>query len=298
MASLEYVMAPWLRSRRLTVASVGAGRGLAGFSPRPLPHQVGGLQPGDFLTGGGRPGRLSGGRPWLHSAGSFQMYLVPLWAFFWGVRRRMGWALLSSRLSPSGLSGALLPWSGSFWRCQVTQICTPVGAQFLKAVLDHPCGRCGKAVGLLGLFGTLGTFRAGLVLAVGERMMRMLGPGGAGGPAGRTRGWSGGAGGGAGGWEVVVLPSFLACWGLGADAPLFRRARCGGTRGAGAGGAWGWKKGCVACWPGSRSGGSAGVCMVALARLRVRSATLHTVSRGSVGHGSAAGLSSKGWWGW
>ena len=37
----------------------------------------------------------------------------------------MAWTLLSSKVSPSGLSGALLPWSSSFWRCQVTRICTP-----------------------------------------------------------------------------------------------------------------------------------------------------------------------------
>ena len=84
--------------------------------------------------------------------------------------------------------------------------------------------------------------------------------------------------------------------GKGAGGPLFRLARLGGTEGGGAGGAWGLKKGCVACCPGSLSGGSAGVCMVAFAWLRVRSASLRTVSRGSVGHGSAAGLSWKGWW--
>ena len=50
----------------------------------------------------------------------------------------------------------------------------------------------------------------------------------------------------------------------------------------------------MACWPGSRSGGSAGVCMAAFARLRVKLTSLHTVSRGSLGHGSAAGLSLKG----
>ena len=41
MASLEYVTAGWLRSRRLTVASVGAGRGCGGLCPRPLPCQLG-----------------------------------------------------------------------------------------------------------------------------------------------------------------------------------------------------------------------------------------------------------------
>ena len=53
------------------------------------------------------------------------MYLVPLWALFSGVRSRMGWQLLSSKVSPSGLSGALLPCSSSFWRCQITRISTP-----------------------------------------------------------------------------------------------------------------------------------------------------------------------------
>ena len=111
--------------------------------------------------------------------------------------------------------------------------------------------------------------------------------------------WSGvggRVGGGAGGWEVVALSSFLA-W-LGAGAPLFRLARLGGIRGGRAVGAWGWKKGCLACWPGLLSGGSAGVCMVAFAWLRLRSASLRTVSGGAVGHGSAAGLLWKGWWRW
>ena len=43
MASLEYVTAGWLRSRRLTVASVGAGRDCGGLCPRPLPGQGGRL---------------------------------------------------------------------------------------------------------------------------------------------------------------------------------------------------------------------------------------------------------------
>ena len=37
MASLKYVMAEWLRLRRLTVASVGARRGCGGLRPWPLP---------------------------------------------------------------------------------------------------------------------------------------------------------------------------------------------------------------------------------------------------------------------
>ena len=69
MASLEYVTAGWLRSRRLTVASVGAGRGCGGLCPRPLPRQGGGLGLGDVWPVGGRLGRRRGVRPWLHSRG-------------------------------------------------------------------------------------------------------------------------------------------------------------------------------------------------------------------------------------
>ena len=53
------------------------------------------------------------------------MYLVPLWAFFSALRSLMGWALLSFKVWPSGLSGALFPWSASFPRCQINRICTP-----------------------------------------------------------------------------------------------------------------------------------------------------------------------------
>ena len=60
MASLEYVTAGRLRSRRLTVASVGAGRGCGGLCPRPLPRQGGGLGLGDFC-------RLVGA--WVGAAG-------------------------------------------------------------------------------------------------------------------------------------------------------------------------------------------------------------------------------------
>ena len=63
MVSLEYVMAGWLRSRRLTIASVGAGRGCGGRRPRPLPRQGGGLGPGDLLLNGGRLAGRGGGRP-------------------------------------------------------------------------------------------------------------------------------------------------------------------------------------------------------------------------------------------
>ena len=106
------------------VAWVAVGRGCWGLRPWPLPRHGEGLGPGDFLPAGGRLSVRGRGRPWLHSGGISPVYLVPLWAFFSAVMRRMGWALLSSKLLPSGLSGAL-PWSSSCWQCQVTRICTP-----------------------------------------------------------------------------------------------------------------------------------------------------------------------------
>ena len=98
MASLEYVTAGWLRSGRLTVASVGAGWVCGGLCPRPLPRHGGGLGLGDFLPVCGCLGRRGGGRPWLHSGGSPPVYLVPVWALFSSVRSQMGWALVSSRV--------------------------------------------------------------------------------------------------------------------------------------------------------------------------------------------------------
>ena len=53
------------------------------------------------------------------------MYLVPLWALFSALSSQMGPGLLNSKVWPSGLSGALLHWSSSFWYCQITRICTP-----------------------------------------------------------------------------------------------------------------------------------------------------------------------------
>ena len=106
------------------VASMATGRGCLGLRPRPLPRRGGGLGPGDFLPVGRRLGGHGGGRPWLHSRGILPVYLVPLWALFSGVKRRMGWGLVTSKVPPSGLSGAQ-PWLSSHWRCQITQICTP-----------------------------------------------------------------------------------------------------------------------------------------------------------------------------
>ena len=104
----------------------GGGPGLWRLVPSALAPSGRGTGARDFLLVGGRLGRRGGGRPWLHSGGSSPVYLVPLWALFPSVRSRMGWALVSSRVWPSGLSGALLPWSSSFWRCQTTRICGPL----------------------------------------------------------------------------------------------------------------------------------------------------------------------------
>ena len=87
-----------------------------------------------------------------------------------------------------------------------------------------------------------------VVVVVGGSMMRMLGPGLPGGLGG-LRGvgrllpcrlfWL------AGGWGQVRLFSVSLAW--------------EGLELVGLGRAWGWNKGCVACRPGSLSGGSAGV---------------------------------------
>ena len=62
MASFEYVRAGWLRSRRLMVVSLGAGRSCAGLCPRPLPRQGGDWGPGTFwLVVGAWVGAVGGG---------------------------------------------------------------------------------------------------------------------------------------------------------------------------------------------------------------------------------------------
>ena len=78
MASLEYVMAGWMRLRRLTVASVGADQGCGGYCLQLLPLQGGTLGPGDFLLGRGRLGRRGGEKPWPHSRRSFLVHLMTL----------------------------------------------------------------------------------------------------------------------------------------------------------------------------------------------------------------------------
>ena len=86
----------------------GRGPGLWGPSSLAIARQGGGLGPGDFLLSVGRLSGRRGGRSWFHSAGSSPLYLVPLWVLFSGVTRWMGWVLFSSKVWPSGLSGALL----------------------------------------------------------------------------------------------------------------------------------------------------------------------------------------------
>ena len=235
------------------------------------------------------------------------MYLVPVWALFSSVRSRMGWALVSSRVSPSGLSGALLPWSSSFWRCQITRICgpplSPCPLRRYWIVPSHqiqsPVWSLRKGCWTFAPFSNPGTLWAGPVLVAGGRMMRMPGRSGAvvvvGGRMTRMLGL-GSSGGSGGMWGVGRLLLFRLGWGR--VRPFVVSFAWVGLEVAGLGGHGVWKKGCVACWSGSLSGGSAGVCIFAFAWLRTMSASLRTVSGGSVGHGSAAGLSSKGWCRW
>ena len=238
------------------------------------------------------------------------MYLVPLSDLFPSVRSRMGRALLSSKVWPSGLSGALLPWSSSLWWYRITRICTPsLGPRLWRRYwivpshqIQPPVWSLRKGCWTFAPFSNSG-YASGGGGAGGGREDDEDAWSGWGGVNDEREddedawsGFAGWVGGGAGGWEGVALPSFLAKFGPG--EPLFRLARLDGTGGGGAEGAWGWKKGCVACWPRSLSGGSAGVCMAAFAWMRVTSASLRMVSGGSVGHGRAAELLSKGWWRW
>ena len=234
------------------MALVGAGRGCGGLRPGPLPRQEGGLGPGDVLPGGGRLGRCGGGRPWLHSEGSSPVYLVPLWALFSAVRSRMGWALLNSKVWPSGLSGALLPWSSSFWRCQITRICTPSfgprSRRWYWIVPSHqiqsPVWSLRKGCWTFTPFLNSG-YSSGCAGAGGGRKddedAWSVWGGGSGGREDGEDAWSGFGGRVGGGLRGVgrLLPCRLFCLGLGAGAPLFRHARLGGTGGGGAGGAWG-----------------------------------------------------------
>ena len=130
-----------------------------------------------------------------------------------------------------------------------------------------------RVVGLSCTSGTPGMLRAVVVPVAGGWMKRMSGLGGQGGLVGRRLGWGERLG------RVRGARRFSLCrllWlpgGAGAGAPLFLRARFRQTAGVGSARAWAWKKGCVACWSGCRSGGSAGVCMVGFARFRVRLAS-------------------------
>ena len=119
MESLEYAMAWWWTLRKLIVASVVAGRSCRGLHSWPLRPQGGGLGLGNFLAGGARLVARGGGTPRLNSRGISPVYLVPLSAFFPGDKRRMGWALVSSKVSTSALSGAG-PWLSWGWRCHCT----------------------------------------------------------------------------------------------------------------------------------------------------------------------------------
>ena len=125
------------------VAFVAAGRGCRGPGPRPLPGQGGGLGLRDFLPGCGRLGGHC-------SPVSF----VPLWAFFSAVTCRMWLARLSSKMSPSALSGVLglLSWGS---RCHWTRIVgppfrAPAPVAVLDSALAHdPVARLVLVEGLL-----------------------------------------------------------------------------------------------------------------------------------------------------
>ena len=148
------------------------------------------------------------------------MCLVPLWALYSGVTRRMGRALLSSKVLPRACPRRCCLGRAPFGGARSPGFAPhrlgpgPGGSTGLcpHNRSSRPCGRCGKAFGLSRYFGTVGTFLAGALPVAGGRMMRMLGPGG-GGRAGRTPGWSGGLGGRAlGGCCPAFFSGFLGVW--------------------------------------------------------------------------------------
>ena len=98
MASLEYVTAGWLRSRRLTVASVGRAGAVEACALGPCPVREGDWGSGTFCRLVGVWVGAAGGGLGSTSGGSSPVYLVPVWALFSSVRSRMGWALVSSRV--------------------------------------------------------------------------------------------------------------------------------------------------------------------------------------------------------
>ena len=226
------------------VAPVAVDRGCRGLRSRPLPHQGGELGFGNFFPGSGRLGGRHGGRPWFHSVRISPVYLECLWALFSGVKRRMGGALVSSKVLPSALSGAL-PWSSSG-----TPAFGPMPLRRYWLLPSHQIQWCVWSL-RKGCRTLVPCWNSGYVLCCGGAC------GGREDDEDAWSEWAGGFGGGfarlggeaqggCGGWEAVALPSTVAFWELKAGLPLFLRARFGGT-GGGTGKAWAWKKGWVTC---------------------------------------------------
>ena len=121
------------------------------------------------------------------------------------------------------------------------------------------------------------------VVVAGGRMMRILRPG-----------WSGGSGGARGVGRLLPCRLFWLAGGWGRVRLFSAPLALVGPEVVGVSGAWDSKKGCVACWLGSRSGVSTGVYMVVFAWLRVRSASLRTFSGGSQAMAVRPGCRRKG----
>ena len=205
------------------------------------------LAPSGRGTGAGGlfAGRPGGGKPWLHSGDTSPVYLVPLWALFSSVRSRMGWALVSSRVWPSGFSGALLLWCSSFWRCQTTRICgpplSPRSRRRYWLVPSHqirsPVWSLRRGCWTFAPFWNPGYASGGGGAGGGRVDDEDALSGSGGGNDGREDdedAWSGFArwvGWGAGSWEVAAIPAWR-----GADALLFVSLAWVGLEVAGLGG--------------------------------------------------------------
>ena len=133
----------------------------------------------------------------------------------------------------------------------------------------------------------------GAVVVAGGMMMRMLGPGG-----GRAQSWSGGSGGVRGVGRLLPCCLFWLVGGWGRVRLFSATLALAGLEVVGLVGLGDGRRGAWPAGQGPVAGAPAVFAWWAFARFRVRSENLRTVFGGSVGHGSAARLSSKGWWGW
>ena len=138
-------------------------------------------------------------------------------------------ALLSSKQSPGGLSGALLPWLSSFSQCEVTQICTlPFGPGSWRRYwivpshqIQAPLWLLRKACWTLVPFWKCGYCSGWGAACGGREDDEDASSGWAGGSGGAQVGLGGKVGAGARGWQAGALLSFSSLLGARGGLCLF-----------------------------------------------------------------------------